>query len=177
MKSRLNENNIFCMCGLKLSKIKNLYLNDNSIGNKGLQFILTTLLHNQTLQSLHLPNNNISDSGIQFLYDFLRMIVCYVITQKLIHPSNTWIFKTIISFRLYRLISSLPWIQHTVLTLQCLSILLLWNLISDCNLNHLGPALMSWWSTNPIRMRVWSSRCFGWFCICKTCMTERSRWH
>lgn len=67
---RLNENSVSRLCGLKVSSIEDLYLNDNSIGNKGLQFLLTTLLQNERLHCLYLCNNNISDTGVYFLYDF-----------------------------------------------------------------------------------------------------------
>lgn len=56
-----------------MSQIEELYLDDNSIGNQGLQFLLTSLLHNKTLRRLHIRNNDISDPGVLYLCDFLGM--------------------------------------------------------------------------------------------------------
>ena len=69
--SRLNEKSILRLCGLKVSQIEELYLDDNSIGNQGLQFLLTSLLHNKLLRRLHLRNNDISDPGVSYLCDYL----------------------------------------------------------------------------------------------------------
>ena len=79
---RLNENSVFRLCGLKISSIENLYLNDNSIGNKGLQFLLTTLLQNEKLHTLYLCNNNISDTGVYFLYDFFGIYYSILIISR-----------------------------------------------------------------------------------------------
>ena len=72
--SRLNEKSILRLCGLKVSQIEELYLDDNSIGNQGLQFLLTSLLHNKLLRRLHLRNNDISDPGVSYLCDYLGNI-------------------------------------------------------------------------------------------------------
>ena len=73
--SRLNENSILRLCGLKISSIQNLYLDDNSISNTGSQFLLTVLIHNSNIRRLCLQNNDISDSGVVFLGEFLRISV------------------------------------------------------------------------------------------------------
>ena len=61
--SRLNEKSILRLCGLKVSQIEELY--------QGLQFLLTSLLHNKLLRRLHLRNNDISDPGVSYLCDYL----------------------------------------------------------------------------------------------------------
>ena len=68
---RLNDNSILRLCGLKTSQIRSIYLDDNSVGNAGLQFLLITLLHNSHLLHLSIRNNAITDNGVMYIYDYL----------------------------------------------------------------------------------------------------------
>ena len=68
---RLREGDVFKLSFLSTSSIESLDLNDNNLGDWGLQHLLTILLPNHRLKHLHIQNNTIHDLGAELLAGFL----------------------------------------------------------------------------------------------------------
>ena len=62
---------MFKLSFLSTSSIESLDLNDNTLGDWGLQHLLTILLPNHHLKHLHIQNNTIHDLGAELLAGFL----------------------------------------------------------------------------------------------------------
>lgn len=70
--NQLREKHVSCLSFLSTSLIQSLYLDNNSIGNVGLQHLLTLLMRNTSLKRLYIRNNDIGDTGVLFLVSFLH---------------------------------------------------------------------------------------------------------
>ena len=81
MISRVQERNISCLSFIATSHIEELYLDNNRIGNAGLQHLLTLLMNNHCLKRLSIRNNDIGDTGALLLVDFLSIIRVIILSR------------------------------------------------------------------------------------------------